>query len=206
MKQGSSDIDVNPEPRPVRWFQMFSAPVLITLVVLLLVIIGSWICNWVFVPHWFPAQTADGRVLTRPDGPGTFGDMFGAVSSLFGGLSFFGVVIALMVQTYELKQQRQDQMAMLDSIRNLSNMQVELLNNLQVLTVAQSRESKIMNLQSMIGLIDEKLKSAQRQMPSSWVQGSPEAARREQLKAEIEALKRQKDSLETQLREASNHG
>ncbi|PXF63362.1 putative phage abortive infection protein [Kangiella spongicola] len=39
---------------------------------------------------------------------GTFGDMFGAVNSLFSGLAFAGVIFAILLQKYELSLQRQE--------------------------------------------------------------------------------------------------
>ncbi|MBL4761243.1 MAG: hypothetical protein JKY93_00920 [Gammaproteobacteria bacterium] len=40
--------------------------------------------------------------------PGTFGDMFGGVNALFSGFAFIGVVIAIVLQSQELKLQRLD--------------------------------------------------------------------------------------------------
>lgn len=37
---------------------------------------------------------------------GTFGDMFGAVNALFSGLAFLGVILAIVLQYEELKEQR----------------------------------------------------------------------------------------------------
>lgn len=37
---------------------------------------------------------------------GTFGDMFGAVNSLFSGLAFVGLIIAIRLQSQELELQR----------------------------------------------------------------------------------------------------
>lgn len=39
---------------------------------------------------------------------GTFGDMFGAVNSLFSGLAFAGVIYAILLQREELKLQRKE--------------------------------------------------------------------------------------------------
>ncbi len=39
---------------------------------------------------------------------GTFGDMFGAVNSLFSGLAFVGVVFAILLQREELQLQREE--------------------------------------------------------------------------------------------------
>jgi hypothetical protein len=39
---------------------------------------------------------------------GTFGDMFGALNALFSGLAFLGVILAIVLQYEELKEQRQE--------------------------------------------------------------------------------------------------
>ncbi|CAB1368193.1 hypothetical protein [Denitratisoma oestradiolicum] len=39
---------------------------------------------------------------------GTFGDMFGAVNTLFSGLAFAGVIYAIFLQSKELELQRQE--------------------------------------------------------------------------------------------------
>lgn len=39
---------------------------------------------------------------------GTFGDMFGAVNALFSGFAFAGVIIAIILQSQELKAQREE--------------------------------------------------------------------------------------------------
>lgn len=39
---------------------------------------------------------------------GTFGDMFGAVNSLFSGLAFAGVIYAILLQRKELELQREE--------------------------------------------------------------------------------------------------
>ncbi len=39
---------------------------------------------------------------------GTFGDMFGAVNALFSGLAFLGLIVAILLQYQELKEQRRE--------------------------------------------------------------------------------------------------
>jgi hypothetical protein len=46
--------------------------------------------------------------MFKYDERGTFGDMFGAVSALFSGLAFAGVIITMLQQSETLKLQRQD--------------------------------------------------------------------------------------------------
>lgn len=47
-------------------------------------------------------------LLLSTDVRGTFGDMFGAVNSLFSGLAFAGVIVAIILQSKELKLQREE--------------------------------------------------------------------------------------------------
>lgn len=54
-----------------------------------------------------------GLFITRlyrglPDSPGTFGDMFGAVNSLFSGLAFAGLIYTILQQREELDLTRQE--------------------------------------------------------------------------------------------------
>lgn len=43
-----------------------------------------------------------------PDSPGTFGDMFGAINSLFYGLAFAGLIYTILQQREELDLTRQE--------------------------------------------------------------------------------------------------
>lgn len=49
-----------------------------------------------------------GVALYRMPERGTFGDMFGAVNALFSGLAFLGVILAIVLQYEELKEQRRE--------------------------------------------------------------------------------------------------
>lgn len=44
--------------------------------------------------------------IGKPDGAGTFGDMFGSVNALFSGWAFAGVIYAILLQRRELELQR----------------------------------------------------------------------------------------------------
>jgi len=62
-------------------------------------VIIAWLFSWsliVDIPGWSPTIR------------GQFGDMFGAVNSLFSGLAFAGVIIAIVLQSRELELQRQE--------------------------------------------------------------------------------------------------
>ena len=57
---------------------------------------GVWIINWIY-----------GQTLPLGE-RGIFGDMFGAVNSLFSGLAFVGVIYAITMQRHEIAIARQD--------------------------------------------------------------------------------------------------
>jgi len=62
----------------------------------------------VIVGVWLGAGFAIWKWMGPPDGPGTFGDMFGVVNALFSGLAFGGVIYAIFLQRRELELQRQE--------------------------------------------------------------------------------------------------
>ncbi|SEM64208.1 Putative phage abortive infection protein [Chryseobacterium taichungense] len=68
-------------------------------------IIGGVSIIFMVVTLWFNYNHATGL---GEEGQGTFGDMFGASNALFTGLSFTGVIIAILLQRQELKLQREE--------------------------------------------------------------------------------------------------
>ena len=62
-------------------------------------VVGAWYASW---------QLIDSYVSEESAARGQFGDMFGAVNSLFSGLAFAGVIIAIILQSKELKLQREE--------------------------------------------------------------------------------------------------
>lgn len=57
---------------------------------------------------WFLAWHLTGSSFSSWDVRGTFGDMFGAINSLFSGLAFAGVIFAIFLQRKELELQRKE--------------------------------------------------------------------------------------------------
>lgn len=66
------------------------------------IIVLSILCVWVITPMILSWQ------IETPERRGLFGDSFGALNSLFSGLAFAGVIIAILLQRNELKLQRQE--------------------------------------------------------------------------------------------------
>lgn len=68
--------------------------------IVFLLILGLWYLNWWYVEKTIPADEISNR--------GIFGDQFGAITSLFSGLAFAGLIITIILQTQELALQRLD--------------------------------------------------------------------------------------------------
>jgi hypothetical protein len=62
-----------------------------------LFIIAIWIVSGIAIYY-----------LIKPTERGAFGDMFGAVNSLFSGLALFGIIISILIQQKELNLQRNE--------------------------------------------------------------------------------------------------
>ncbi len=62
------------------------------------VVLVLWFLSWVFIP----------QCLGTWSERGTFGDMFGAVNSLFSGLAFAGLIYTIHLQSKELGFQREE--------------------------------------------------------------------------------------------------
>lgn len=67
-------------------------------VILLAVVLILWVLSWLFIPYF----------LNEWKDRGTFGDMFGAVNSLFSGLAFAGLIYTIYLQSKELSLQRDE--------------------------------------------------------------------------------------------------
>lgn len=63
---------------------------------ILLIWSGSGIILWKCIP------------ATEPKGPGVFGDMFGAINSLFSGFALAGIIYTILLQREELSLQREE--------------------------------------------------------------------------------------------------
>ena len=67
-----------------------------------------WVALGVFAVQVFGGMAIYSSFRDDPTGRGTFGDMFGAINTLFSGLAFAGVVYAIVLQKRELSLQRQE--------------------------------------------------------------------------------------------------
>ena len=71
----------------MKWFALIAGLVLVV-----------WGLTWIFLI----------LVIDDPGERGQFGDMFGSTNSLFSGLAFAGVIIAIFYQRQELQLQREE--------------------------------------------------------------------------------------------------
>lgn len=82
-----------------------------------LLVIGSWWLNPKVTQSWYG----------QPDGVGTFGDSYGALTSLFTGLAFAGLIVTLLQQREDLRLQRAEAKRMVDELGD-QKQQMELQN------------------------------------------------------------------------------
>jgi hypothetical protein len=69
-----------------------------TLVIGVLVVLVVWGCNLALIYWFFPDWQTRGQ----------FGDLFGAINSLFSGLAFAGLIYTIILQGRELSLQRDE--------------------------------------------------------------------------------------------------
>ena len=71
-------------------------------------VIIIWGLSWFLICKLIPEPSNSSTSSSYWTERGTFGDMFGAVNSLFSGLAFAGVIIAILLQRKELELQREE--------------------------------------------------------------------------------------------------
>jgi len=81
---------------------------------------------WLLVGLWIPRWTWEANANR-----GLWGDAFGAVSALFTGLAFAGLVLTLYFQSRELDEQRRDEAAAREDSRRIQEVSAEQLDQLR---------------------------------------------------------------------------
>lgn len=69
---------------------------------------NRWLWFVAVIIIWIGSYFAIYQLYGKADGPGTFGDQFGAINALFTGLSLAGIIITLIQQQEELTAQRRE--------------------------------------------------------------------------------------------------
>lgn len=87
------------------------------LVLLAVFVLGIILLAWHYIPILYPCSEEAGQ----------FGDMFGGVNALFGGLAFAGVIFAILLQKRELQLQRKELEQTREELRGQKN-QLEAQN------------------------------------------------------------------------------
>jgi hypothetical protein len=81
------------------------------------IIVGLWILSWILLLCFLP----------NPEKRGQFGDMFGAVNSLFSGLALCGVVYSILLQ--QEANRLSNYQFRFNHILDIVNKQTEIFNN-----------------------------------------------------------------------------
>ena len=94
------------------------------------------------------------------DERGSFGDMFGSVNALFSGLALFGIIISILIQQNELKEQRNELKLTRDEFKinrvtNILFKQIEMLNRIIDSTHFSSGEFDIIEFIIQLNDLDE---------------------------------------------------
>lgn len=87
-----------------------------------------------------------------PNDRGSFGEMFGALNTLFSGLAFLGIIFAIMLQHSELEQQinemRLSSIAQADSFKVLSDQ----LNNMKIQNMIEATNYLLESIERKINI------------------------------------------------------
>ena len=111
------------------------------LVVLLLVVASLWYGAWTLIEKKVPEPAANDSAPYQ--NRGQFGDMFGAITSLFSALGFAGVLYTVWLQTKELEANRLDQVNRDKRDREQARLQAESTKALQESNLAIQEQLKI---------------------------------------------------------------
>ena len=75
----------------------------ISVIGLVIFVFAAWGASWYYAANF--VLSSDTKLLTHEGARGVFGDQFGAVNALFSGLAFTGVIVTLLLQRREIKNQ-----------------------------------------------------------------------------------------------------
>lgn len=136
--------------------------------------------SW-FACYWF--------LIERED-RGIFGDMFGSVSALFSGLAFAGVIYTILLQTQELKYQREDNEMTREQLKRSAKAQEESMKIYAQQADAAYWAAKLSGLNSLFLASEKKIDELRRKPGMSLGR-----------KKELESLIRKRDEYYARLAE-----
>lgn len=108
-----------------------------------------WLLTWIVLYIGF----------TKWEERGQFGDMFGAVNSLFSGMAFAGIIIAIILQKQELELQRKELEFTREELRRSAKAQEKAEEALSKQVYFLKETASINALTTVIENYDRKLKS-----------------------------------------------
>lgn len=89
---------------------------------------------------------------------GTFGDMFGGVNALFSGLAFCGIIITILLQSSELKLQREEIKENRAELERTTKVQIEQGKSLNKQAENLKVGAKLSALNTLVNYYTEKAK------------------------------------------------
>lgn len=108
--------------------------------VLFLIVLAAWLGSYFLIAGLFGT----------PKSPGTAGDLFGAVGSLFAGLAFVGVLWAILLQRKSLQMQHDDLKATLDEMKQAREAHEESADTLKAQVEVQRLQTRAQILTSFV--------------------------------------------------------
>jgi DNA-binding XRE family transcriptional regulator len=91
---------------------------------------------------------------------GTFGDMFGGVNALFSGLAFCGIIITILLQSSELRLQREEIKANRAELERTTNVQIEQGKSLNRQAENLKISAKLSAMNTLVNYYSEKASDA----------------------------------------------
>lgn len=124
---------------------------------------------------------------------GTFGDMFGAVNSLFSGLAFLGVIYAILLQRTELALQREELSLTRKELKKSADAQEKSEKALAQQALAMEKTALINSLTASLESLEKRIRA----LPTSGDSRMVENNRKQiaVLKSKINAITTKLDTL-----------
>jgi len=107
-------------------------------------VITAWAISW-----WWLT-----RCIVTEESRGLFGDMFGAVNSLFAGLAFAGIIYTILLQRKGLVLQREELKSTREELRRSANAQEDSTKEMLRQAEIQSIAARVQALSVLINHLD----------------------------------------------------
>ncbi|MBL7951396.1 MAG: hypothetical protein JNM62_06720 [Flavobacteriales bacterium] len=114
------------------------------LFVLMAIVLVVWSASWIAIVY------VEDEAVIR----GQFGDMFGAVNSLFSGLAFAGIIYTILLQRRELGLQRRELESTRKELERSANAQEEVKAEMLRQATIQSKAARVQALSVLINHLD----------------------------------------------------